>query len=320
MAGRGQGQQKQQNQQAKSSKPPSKQAKRTNSEMSQDSSVSDTSLTVDMSVIQNHLDIMTNNIRELRESVELVLKKDDVEKLITSTVSKIMETMEEKMKETIDKKIKNLTKELVDKLEALNLENNILRAKMQEVEKTHAAKIKELSEQIEENRAMTKEANIRSNSNEQYSRKNNVKIMEVSENENIEELTNKVTELFQKQNITLLKEEIMAIHRIPTKRGGIRPVLVKTRNNVVKTRLMRGRRAMRQTGCRLVDDVTQLNTGLINRLSLHTEIQSAWFFNGSVFGQTNQGERIRFQIYDNIDSVIKQYRESRHGRPGQRSS
>jgi hypothetical protein len=38
---------------------------------------------------------------------------------------------------------------------------------------------------------------------------------------------------------------------------------------------------------------------------------SAWIFNGSVYGLTTMEERIKFDIFDNTDKVIKFYREKR---------
>ena len=64
----------------------------------------------------------------------------------------------------------------------------------------------------------------------------------------------------------------------------------------------------------LVDDVTKLNQGLINRLMLHDQIKSGWYFNGSVYGLTTREERVRFDIYDDIHEVISDYRKKRSQR------
>ncbi|KAH3829148.1 hypothetical protein DPMN_131137 [Dreissena polymorpha] len=74
--------------------------------------------------------------------------------------------------------------------------------------------------------------------------------------------------------------DTVAMHRIPTKKGQARPVLIKLRNNSVKSAIMRKRAPMKNGGYKLVDDVTKPNQGLINRLHLHPDIESAWYFNG----------------------------------------
>ncbi|KAH3768812.1 hypothetical protein DPMN_170028 [Dreissena polymorpha] len=102
------------------------------------------------------------------------------------------------------------------------------------------------------------------------------------------------------------------MHRIPTKKGQTRSVLIKIRNNDDKSAVMRKRKEMRNGGHRLVDDVTALNTGLMSRLQLHQDIESTWFFNGSVFALTKRQERIKFDLNDNIDTVIREFRAKRN--------
>ena len=68
---------------------------------------------------------------------------------------------------------------------------------------------------------------------------------------------------------------------------------------------------MIDAGHRIAEDVTIMNSGIIIRLSLHREIRSAWFFNGSVFAETLTGERIKFDVYDNIDVTIRRSYEKK---------
>ena len=120
----------------------------------------------------------------------------------------------------------------------------------------------------------------KSNYNEQYSRKNNIKIMGVREdiNETVEMLEDKICEILNtKAGLTIDPRKIHA---------------------------MRERKKMKEAGFRLVDDVTKLNTELINRLTMHKDISSVWFFNGSVFGKTDAGKRHKFDLYCDIDTVI----------------
>ena len=94
-----------------------------------------------------------------------------------------------------------------------------------------------MDERIAANENRNKEANIRSNENEQFSRKNkNIKVMDVpeSKHETIPEFSQNVTELLKKEKITLTEAEIIAIHRLPTQPGKIRPVIIKTQNNMTK--------------------------------------------------------------------------------------
>ncbi|KAH3833410.1 hypothetical protein DPMN_106720 [Dreissena polymorpha] len=129
--------------------------------------------------------------------------------------------------------------------------------------------------------------------------------------ESIPNLTSKVIGLLHDKGVKLQNDQILEIHRIPSKKGQIRPVLLKLKCNNDKTIIMRKRKEMKAAGHRLVDDVTALNSALMNRLSLHPAIETTLFFNGSVFALTKNQERIKFDIHNNINSVISEYRENR---------
>ncbi|KAH3858935.1 hypothetical protein DPMN_101580 [Dreissena polymorpha] len=119
-------------------------------------------------------------------------------------------------------------------------------------------------------------------------------------------------------DVNLKPEDIIAIHRIPSKQGKTRPIILKLRNNNAKSAIMKKRTQMKTKGHRLVDDVTKRNQGLISRLLLHPDIKNAWFFNGSVFGLSTSEERIKFDIFDNISNLISDYRN--RGRQFQRGA
>ena len=57
---------------------------------------------------------------------------------------------------------------------------------------------------------------------------------------------------------------------------------------------------------RLVDHVTKHNMGLITRMRNCKELESAWYFNCSVYGKTFDEKRIKFDIFDDINNKIAQ--------------
>ena len=108
-------------------------------------------------------------------------------------------------------------------------------------------------------------------------------------------------------NVDLRDEEIVAAHRIPGKAGQIRPILLKVKNTAVKSRIMKKRSTIKNLsrGLRLADDVTRLNSTLIDRLNNHDLIESAWYFNGSVYAKAvNNDRRIQFDIHDDITRKV----------------
>ena len=257
---------------------------------------------------------MTDTITSLRDDLKGMLKKEEVEQLITNTVTTLMNKIMQNINDKIDQLVSEKLVEMQAKIESLDYDNKNFKDKIQILEDKTSTNDKSIHEQIEKTYELSKLAHMKANYNEQYSRKNNIKILNIQENreETEDSITKSVTSILKTHaGVDLLLTDIIAIHRIPTKRGQTRPVLVKLRNNSAKSTIMRKRAPMKNGGYKLVDDVTKPNQGLINRLHLHPDISSAWYFNGSVYGQTVADERIKFDIYDNVNNAIEEFRRYR---------
>lgn len=275
--------------------------KRTHSE------VSETSVE-ELNFIHEQLDTLTSDLKETKESIKNLMTKDDIETFITKTVESVLKGMEDKIKrqveEQVKKKVDETVTELTDRLDYMVYENGEIKDRLDKVE-----------DQLKEEKAKTRTAIEKSNFNEQYSRKNNVKIMGVTvlDDETETNLTAKVLSIIkEKINVDIEQSEILAIHRIPSKLNP-KPVLVKLKNNSVKTRLMKNRKTMKEQGHKLVDDVTKKNTELISRLLKHEKIDSAWFFNGFIYGKTTDGKRYRFDLFSDISAVISPKKDGEDG-------
>ncbi|XP_052264474.1 uncharacterized protein PF3D7_1120000-like [Dreissena polymorpha] len=267
---------------------------------------SDSSEIMDFGKLQEQIDTMCSGIMDLREDLKSVVKKEEIEECVT----RVMTGIEARIVKDIEKLVDRKVQEVKEKVDSLEFKYQSLQEHVTQLGKQHAEQLESIEIQMTKTHDLAKEANKKANYNEQYSRKNNVKIMDVKidGDESSETLITKVSNLFNNQGVILEKQDIMAIHRIPGRKGSTKPVLIKLMNNQVKSNLMKKRKAMKEAGNRIADDVTKLNSGLISRLTLHHNIDSAWFFNGSVYGQTTRQERVKFDIYDNIDNVIENFR------------
>ena len=256
------------------------------------------------------IDDVSADIKEVKTELKRMLKKEDVEDLIKKSISDSIRSLEDRMKEEIKRQIQEKCEKLETIIESLQFENDKLKDKLESSLKQMTERINETEAKVENQEQQTREAIKLGNHNEQFSRKNNIKIMNVEEepSENEEKLIEKVCSVLSKQGVDLQKEEIIAIHRLPRRNQSRKPVIIKTINNNVKTRVMRKRREMRTAGYRIADDVTKLNTGLISRLSDNENIDSAWYFNGSVFGRTKGGKRLKFELFDDINQVITKHK------------
>ncbi|CAC5382884.1 unnamed protein product [Mytilus coruscus] len=234
---------------------------------------------IELSNLHHDLDSIKESLEgvvkrtDLEKALNNIVRKDDLETIVTSIVTKLVDSM----KKEIEGNLKDKTNKQTKAVEELLKENDGLR----ELIASQRKMIYELQINVKDNEIIAKQALQMSNYNQQYSRKFNIKV-------------------------TIRPEEIQAIHRIPGKQGEHRPVIVKLLNSEVKYRIMREKINMpKQYTFRLVDDVTNCHMELITRLLDSGQLDSAWYFNFAVYGKTEAGRRLKFDIYDDIDKRLK---------------
>ena len=106
--------------------------------------------------------------------------------------------------------------------------------------------------------------------------------------------------------------DIDAAHRIGKPRGDKPPaIIVRFFRRDHRDQIIVKRRELRGTGYGITEDLTRLNLLLINRAKLHTDITSAWSWNGSVWALTTSGHKIKLEPFDVISKVIGS--RQRHG-------
>jgi hypothetical protein len=109
-----------------SSEKPSKEAKGTHSDVSMDSSI-------DMAVIQNDLEAIKGklekvvNKNDLDQLSQSLVKKSDIELIITSIVTKLMDNLKKELDEKLEKKFIEKTGKQQKAIEELTKENEQLR-------------------------------------------------------------------------------------------------------------------------------------------------------------------------------------------------
>ncbi|KAK3091154.1 hypothetical protein FSP39_017566 [Pinctada imbricata] len=245
-----------------------------------------------------------SEIKEIKEDLQNLVKKDDLKEIVKDFVTEIMTEMKKEMNkrfEEMSEKNRKTIGQLTDKIDSLSMENNLLKEKLADREK----QVRMLNDRVDNAEIIARDAQKRSNYNEQYSRKNNVKLHGIPEAdaENTSDTVQKV--LKDVAQVDLHPEEILAVHRISGKPNEHRPILLKVKNTEVKARIMRKRSVVKRSGKRLTDDVTRLNSKLIQELNGCDEIEQAWYFNGNVYGKVKGGRRLQFDIFDNIQDKIK---------------
>ncbi|KAK3082747.1 hypothetical protein FSP39_004210 [Pinctada imbricata] len=185
-----------------STKPPAAKTKRTSSEMA-DSSMEE------MSTILSDLD-------EIKSALKKSVTKSDLTDIVKSIVKEMFEEnkkeMETRMKEIEDVYMRKCG-DLQDKIDGLGLEMESLR----ELNAKKDTAIRNLNATLDDAMRIANEARSRSNYNEQYSRKNNIKIFGLKES-NGENVSSEVCKMLKSAaKVELKEEEILAAHRLPSK-------------------------------------------------------------------------------------------------------
>ncbi|CAG2257503.1 unnamed protein product [Mytilus edulis] len=146
-------------------------AKRTHSEVSNDSNTS-----LDLSGLinfQKDLDEIKFSLKDVTTKQHLIdvtkdlVKTSDLENLVTGIVKKMFSKFESSLEKRLNDKITKIEKKMEEKAEALSIENEHLKKRLDAMS-SHITPIKT---DLAETAKVAKIANLSSNFNEQYSRK-----------------------------------------------------------------------------------------------------------------------------------------------------
>ena len=155
----------------------------------------DESADVNNSVLdQTNIDDYSNDIKDMKDELKNILKNSDAEELIRRTVTEVVKSQEMRMLEEIKQQIQEKCKKLEGDIRSLEFENSKLKGELENKTTVKEKKTKEIETRIDENDRKARDAIIMGNCNEQYSRKNYVKILNIEKEqlENKDILTKKV--------------------------------------------------------------------------------------------------------------------------------
>lgn len=280
-----------------------KSAKHTLSDVS---SVSETSfesghLTDELGSIKRQLlEIPTKkDIESLRESL---VGRDELKTLVTDIVKGVFVAFEEKIHEEMEKRVERLREECDNKIQALELENESLTNELKTVREANL----KLKSEVNTNKTIAQEALKAANFNEQYSRKNNIKIFNLRTTPKQDLRQDLVTLVEKDLNVKLDPSDISAIHRIPSKNQNLRdnPVIVRFSCAEAKVEIMKHKKNLKNN-VHFTEDVTKRNLELMRRIRESEGMESAWYFNTSVYGKTKSGLQMKFDLFDNVEQRIQ---------------
>ena len=210
--------------------------------------------------------------RQQRQTVE------EIAALVTSELfssDDFKSVIEKHVSSAIEKKIGSL-KDIIDKLEGRCFDAE---QRLDKVEKENM----ELHKRIKslESRHEKSEATI--NNMEQYSRRNNIRISGIRENqgENLKEEIKKLAR--EKLQFDLEDDHIDRCHRVgKSSADNKRPILIKLTSYQHKQKFMQTRRRLKSTGIVIREDLTQSNVQLLNDTRKKEKVANCWTFDGRI--------------------------------------
>jgi len=264
------------------------------------------------------------------------------EKLKTSSVSsdsapptrstseeleKIVERVLATALDLFKKELANKFTELESQIQKVadNFEERIgdLERKYQQLETvTSAVNIDGSSTQTDAIQKQIQDIAVHANENEQYSRRNNIRIkgLSLKSNEDAQLAVHQFckSELHCDINI----DDIDVAHVVPTKSTDQKtagpttrsasqnvtqatPILVRFKSREARDKVIRCRRVLKGTKVAIQEDLTALNIQTLNRLQNSSDVRTSWTWNGKIFAVLKDNTKVIVRPYQSLHECTR---------------
>lgn len=209
---------------------------------------------------------------QVAEFEEVVLDAFNKESFIASISASITNIMAKQINIILENQMKNVVSKYEERIKEFNTEIQTLKNENEILKKQYSAKVDSL---------------------EQYSRRNNICIFGVPENNNedVEEIVNDI--IINKMKINLPSNYIDACHRVGKKTNTSRPIIVKFISNKYKNIVYYGKSNLKKTKIIIKEDLTTTRYECMKKLLTTYGVKNVWSRNGEIF-------------YKNKDTVHRQ--------------
>lgn len=245
--------------------------------------------------------------------------KDSKEKKMTAEISKQLEVINKKLSSVITKDdgflrdlIRGMFQQMKDEfLQGVNhriellegrlfekdQENEKLKREITVLNKKIADEKEEKNKLVDQIQKVNEAAEERINDQEQYGRRNNLRINGIEEEEADEtadittrKIVNKLNGRIQDLNLEI--SDIDIAHRLGQKRrGSCRPIIVKFLSRLKRDRVIRNRKLFKGTNIYINEDLTRLNQLVLAcvRKKMPDEVDKVWSRNGRIYYKNKTG-------------------------------
>jgi regulator of replication initiation timing len=222
---------------------------------------------------------------EISRKLSDVLTKSD-SSFIRDIIKNMLTDMKDQILSSITRRVEVLESQIFDKNSETDKLKKQLESKQSEIEK-----LKEENQDLRNkfDREILSSKMI-ANEQEQYSRKNNVRVQGVPEDEakeSSENCTKKTLQLLNaKMGLDIKDTDVGIAHRLGKfKDGKNRPVIVQFVRKQTKINIMSQTKKLKDTGIYINHDLTKLNNEVLASLRLKDKkrVEKCWFYEGKIF-------------------------------------
>jgi ribosome-binding ATPase YchF (GTP1/OBG family) len=218
---------------------------------------------------------------------------------------------------TVKDELRDLTNTFMKKVEQLEARVFEVEAKSDKHDKEVAA-IKKKNEELQ-NVMRHQDLRIKQNDREindlqQYSRRWNVRVYKVpeAEGETAEDCAKKVCNIFSKDvGVATSMTDIEVAHRAGRRNADRpRPILVRFFDRKKRDAVIGARKALKNKGLVIGEDLTAANYKLSNEAYKHSATLSVWSSNGKVLAKLKNGVVLRLNISMDLNDVFRRSMDS----------
>ena len=149
--------------------------------------------------------------------------------------------------------------------------------------------MKEENSQLKEN---LKKIATKANDNEQYSRRNNIRIFGLQEDKSKSTSESVVNFLKHELDVDISHSEIDKAHPIGKSQDGKPPpLIVKFSNHRSKEKVLSRRRSLKGKRIFITEDLTKQNYQLLQAAKKHSSVSSCWSHNGKILAKCENPPR-----------------------------
>lgn len=144
---------------------------------------------------------------------------------------------------------------------------------------------------------------------EQYTRRNNVRIYGLADDNRLESLDSTcklvINTLNSKLNMKLVLGDIDIAHRLGKfSSDGNRPVICRFVSRIVKKKVVSARKQLKGTSIVIREDLTLKNAKLLEAVSSKEEVLNTWSDDGKILAVLLNGKKMRFDLSSDLDTPL----------------